>query len=285
MAALNRLEDGVLEITMTIPWDEVRKEYEEHVVEAVKTAELPGFRKGKAPREMVEKGLDTSKVYEEVIRHIIPRHYDKAITDLKIRPIMYPKLDLRQAEPDKDWVVVARTCEKPEVKIGDYTSKIKDLNASKKKKIWIPGADGKTDHKDEKDTKPSLDDLLNAVMEVIEISLPSILIEEEVNRMLSELIDQTKKLGLSVEQYLASTNRTADTIKSEYNNQAQRTLSMEFALEEIAEKQNITVSDQDIQATILQAKSEQEKESLSKQKYYVASILRRRKTLDYLASL
>jgi len=76
--------------------------------------------------------------------------------------------------------------------------------------------------------------------------------------LLSDLIDQTKKLGLTVEQYLASTNRTIDTIRKEYEEQAKRTLTLEFALEDIADKESIFVSDDDIDTVIKSAKSDGE---------------------------
>jgi trigger factor len=119
----------------------------------------------------------------------------------------------------------------------------------------------------------------------VHTELPKLLVENEVNRLLSDLIDQTKKLGLTVEQYLASTGRNAETIKKEYESQASRTLILEFSLEAIADKEGILVSDDDIDTVLKTAKSEEEKKALESQRYYLASILRRQKTLDFLGSL
>jgi trigger factor len=110
-------------------------------------------------------------------------------------------------------------------------------------------------------------------------------LDQEVNRLLSDLVDQTKKLGLSVEQYLASTNRTADGIRHEYEEQAKRTLTLEFGLETIADKEGILISDDDIEAVIKTAKSDDERKAMENQKYYLATILRRQKTIDMLAAL
>jgi trigger factor len=178
----------------------------------------------------------------------------------------------------------AITCEKPKLTLGDYKKAIRELKAGKLKKIWVPGADQKPEDKD-KPQKPSLDELLKAAYETVTIELPALLIEHEVNRLLSDLIDQTKKLGMSVEQYLSSTGRTADTIRKEYEDQARRTLTLEFALEDIADKEGILISDDDIDAVLKTAKSDEEKKALQAQRYYVASVLRRQKTIDFLASL
>ena len=56
-----------------------------------------------------------------------------------------------------------------------------------------------------------------------EVDVPDILVDEEVNHMLSRLIDQTGRLGLTVEQYLNSSGRTLDQIKQEYSQTALKT--------------------------------------------------------------
>ncbi len=301
ISTVNRIPDSTVELTITVPWTDVNKTYETVVSEAVKNAEVSGFRKGKAPRDIVEKNLDKTKLYEEVLKILIPQSYNQAVTEHKLTPIISPKVELKEANEGKDWVIRVLTCEKPPVTLGDYTKAIRDLKArldsarlaSKGKKIWTPGTDLSAQAGPKKDEanqgaggqKPTLDELLHALYSAVTMTLPALLIEHEANRLLSDLIDQTKKLGLSVEQYLASTNRTADSVRHEYEEQAKRTLTLEFALEEIADKEGILVSDDDIDAVINTAKSDEEKKALTSQRYYLASILRRQKTLDTLAAL
>ena len=276
--------DKTVELTLTIPWDQVKTTYNEVVEDFVKEAEVPGFRKGKAPRATVEEQLDKTKVYEEVLQRIIPKVYTEAITQEKLHPIVSPKITLTEAKEENPWIIQATTCEKPDITLGDYKKAVIDLKASKEKKLWVPGQEPKKEE-EEKPQKPSLDELLQAVYGTITMNIPLILMEQEVNHLLSDLIDQTKKLGLTVEQYLSSTGRTADSIKHEYEEQAKRTLTLEFALEEIADKEGILISDDDIDAVLKSAKSEDEKKALEQQRYYLATILRRQKTIDMLAAL
>jgi trigger factor len=271
-STIDRTTDGSVALTITIPWTDVAKTYEKVVVDMVKNAELPGFRIGKAPRELVEKNIDKTKVYEEALKTLIPASYNTAITEQKVKPIVSPKIELKDATENKDWIFIAHTCEQPTVTVGDYKKAIQGT----KTKILKPGEEPK---------KPTLDELLMALYTTVTVTLPPLLIEHEVNRLLSELIDQTKKLGLTVEQYLASTQRTSETIKKEYEEQAKRTLTLEFALEEIADGEGILVSDDDIDAVIKTGKTDEEKKALENQRYYLASVLRRQKTLDFLASI
>ncbi len=283
--ALHKTDDGTIEITVTIPWTMVKDQFETVMTEAVAAAELPGFRKGKAPRAMVEERLDKSKMYEETIRQLIPKIYNDAITKEKIKPILQPKIVFKEALEEKDWVVQIITSEKPEVTLGDYKKAIADLNASKRNKIWTPGQKAEETKKEEKNPKPTIDELLAALYGAVKATLPAILVEHEVNRLLSDLLDQTKKLGLTVEQYLGSTGRTSDSVRKEYEEQAKRVLTLEFALEQIADENKILVEDDDIDAILKSSKSDEERKALEGQRYYLASVLRRQKTIDMLAGL
>jgi trigger factor len=281
---LSKQTDGTIELTLTIPWVDVTKVYEAVVTEMVQNAEIDGFRKGKAPRAKVEEKLDKTKVYEEALKKIIPEAYGKAVEEHKLHPIVQPKIELKDATEQKDWVLRALTCEKPPVTLGEYKKAVTDLKATKAKKIWTPGQDEKKDEKEES-KKPTIDELLKALYENVTVSIPTLLLEHEVNRLLSDLIDQTKKLGMSAEQYLSSTGRTADSIRKEYEEQAKRTLSLEFALEAIADKEGLFVSDDDIDVVIKTAKTDEEKKALTAQRYYIASVLRRQKTIDFVAAI
>src|SRR5258706_15102316 len=117
-STIQRLPDGTIELTITIPWVDVTKTYEHVIEHMVEEAELPGFRKGKAPRELVEKSIEKTKVYEEALKTLIPKNYNDAITQQKIKPIVNPKIELKDASEGKDWVFRALTCEKPTVALG-----------------------------------------------------------------------------------------------------------------------------------------------------------------------
>ena len=279
---MQRLSDGSVELLITVPWTDVEKEYESVVTAMVAAAEVDGFRKGKAPRNVVEPKLDKTKVYEEVLKDLIPNVYGKAVEQEKLRPIVSPKIELKEATEKKDWIIRALTCEKPDVTLGEYKKPIQDLKANKTAKIWKPG-DAEEDKN--KPNKSTLDELLKVLYDNVTVKLAALLLEHEVNRLLSDLIDQTRKLGMTVEQYLSSTGRTSDTVRKEYEEQTRRTLTLEFALEAIADREGILVSDDDIDTVIKTAKTDKEKESLTAQRYYIASVLRRQKTLDFLASL
>lgn len=273
--------DGTIELTITIPWEEIQTTYKVVVDESVANAEISGFRKGKAPKQMVEETLDKTKVYEETIKRLVPKAYTDAVREHKLNPIIMPQIDLKSAEEGKNWTVLAKTCEKPDVKLGEYKKAIADLKASQTKKIFVPGKD---EQKETDNKGPAINDVLEAILAHATTTIPALLIEHEVTHQLSQLVDQTKKLGLTVEQYLASTNKTSESIRKEYADSSEKNLKLEFILEAIADAEKIEVTDAEVEKVLSEAKTPEERKNLEKQRYYLTSLIRRQKTLDRFMS-
>ena len=271
---LARSEDSTITLKITVPWSEVKKTQEEVLAEMAKNADLPGFRKGKAPKKIVEENLDKTRVREEVLRHVLPKAYIDAVKEHNLKPIIDPKVHVKPLEDEKNWEFEAVTCEEPKVDLGDYKTKVKSVTA--KSKIIVPGKESEG---------PKLDDVIKALLEAVSVKLPKILVDYETDKLLSQTLDEIKKLGLTLDQYLASTRKNAEMLRLEYEGKALNDLKLEFALRKVAEAEKITVGDGDLQKTIDKAKTEEEKKNLTNNKYLLASILRQQKTLDFLRNL
>ena len=85
----------------------------------VQKADIPGFRKGKAPRAVVERTLGKGRLLEEAIDHIIPQAYEQACKEQEIEPYAQPSVEITKAEPLIFKAVVPLT---PDVTLGDYQS-------------------------------------------------------------------------------------------------------------------------------------------------------------------
>jgi len=268
------------EIEITIPWSEIKDSFEKVFAEVAKEAEIPGFRKGKAPKNLIEKKINRSKIYEEVVRQVIPKAYQEAVTTNNLKPVTAPKIEVVKAKENEDWVVKATLALKPKIDLKNYKEKISQLKSGKTK-IWTPG----TSAEKEKPTGPSLDEIINALLEATDVELSDILIEEEANRLLAQLIDQTQKLGLTIEQYLIAKGKTSQALRAEYAQTAIKNLKTEFILSEIADKENITVTEDDFNKILAKVEKPEEREKIKKDSYYLAHLIRQQKTLDFLNSL
>ncbi len=273
-STITRHENGDITLAIAIPWITVKKIREAVLDEIVTTSEIQGFRKGKAPRELVEKQINPQKFQEEVLRKVLPEAYIQAVGEHKLQPLVNPKIHVDKLEEEKDWKFEATTCEMPEINLGIYKDEVKKITA--KSKIIIPG---------KKPEEVSFDVIMNAILSVVKISVPHMLVEQEVDRLLSQTLDEIKKLGLTLDQYLQSTKKSPEQLRSEYGQKAENDIKIELILQKIAETEKITVEEKEISEAIEKAKDAKEKQYLEGNKYMLASILRQQKTLDFLKNL
>ena len=275
-STVDRQDDGTIKITITLPLADVQKVSEEVVEEMSKHVKVPGFREGKAPQDMAAQNLNPEHVRENVLKKLLPPAYMEAVQEHNIKPIMNPKMHVEEVAPDKDWVFAALTCELPEIELGVYKKEVQKITS--KSKIVVPG-------KEEEAKKPALDDIVKAVLATAKVQVPQVLVEQETDRLLSQLLSDIKKLGLSLEQYLGSTKRTPDDLRGEYAKRAEEDIKLEFVLQKIAETEKVTVDEKEIEEAIAKAKDPAEKQNLEANRYLLAGILRQQKTLDFLMNL
>jgi len=271
---LARQDDGTIQLTITVPWSMVKKAKEEALEAYLASAQLPGFRKGKAPKKLVEKNINQDHLREEVLRKLLPQGYVEALKEHNLKPILNPKIHVEKLEDDKDWTFVAFTAEAPEITLGEYKDAVKKITA--KSKIIVPGKEA---------TPANFEDIAKAILETARVRIPKIIIDQEVDRLLAQTLDEVKRLGLTLDQYLASTGRNIDALRQEYEKKAENDIQLEFLLQKIAENEKITVEEKEIDEAITQAKTDAEKQNLQNNRYLLASIIRQQKTLDFLRQL
>ncbi|HKC14778.1 MAG TPA: trigger factor [Patescibacteria group bacterium] len=275
ISAIQKLEDGTISLTITIPSERVEEVKKQVADELVVNTELPGFRKGKAPKNLVLEKLDKEKLKEEVLKKLLPETYVEAIKEHSLNPIVSPQIHVLELADGKDWQYTALTSELPEVDLGSYKENIQKITA--KKKIIVPGK--------KEETPISFEDITKEVLASVKVKIPKLITETEADRLLSQTLDEIKRLGMTLDQYLASTGKNAQSLRAEYEAKATNDIKFEFALQKIADSENIQVTDEEIDRAIKEAKTEEEKKSLEANKYLLATIIRQRKTLDFLRSL
>jgi trigger factor len=111
------LESCQIALNIEAEASEVDKSLDEAYHRLVKEVSIPGFRKGKAPRGILEQHIGKKNLLEEALEHLVPQLYGQAIESEKIEPIARPQIEITQTEPLIFKAVVSL---KPEVKLGDY---------------------------------------------------------------------------------------------------------------------------------------------------------------------
>ena len=280
-STITKTEDGTITLAIAIPKDAIATTRAALVADYVKNANLPGFRKGKAPQKLVEEKMDIEKLNEEILKKLLPTYYVEAIKEHNIQPIVHPKVHVGKIEEGKDWEFTATTCEAPQATLKDYKKAVKDITA--KSKIVVPGKDLPAGRQENKEV--AFDEVMKTVLEHATVTIPSMLIDQEVDRLLSQTLDEIKTLGLTLDQYLASTKKTAEELRKDYAQKAENDIKIEFVLQKIADEEKIVVEDKEVAEAITKAKSDAERANLEANRYLLANILRQQKTLDFLKNL
>ena len=127
-AILEKKEKNTVEFTITISAEKFNAAVDEAFKKNVKKITVPGFRKGKAPRKLIEKTYGEGIFYDDAIDAVLPEAYDEAVKELGLEPVDMPKVDVKEIGKDKDLVILAIVTVKPEVKLGEYKGlKLKDI--------------------------------------------------------------------------------------------------------------------------------------------------------------
>jgi trigger factor len=117
---LEKQESNQISINVEVDQAQVTKEYEKHFRQASASLNIPGFRKGKAPKKIAERYLATDAILQDAINHVISHAYSEAVAEQEIEPITEPEIDLVQFGLDKDLVFKAKVEVRPEVTLGEY---------------------------------------------------------------------------------------------------------------------------------------------------------------------
>jgi trigger factor len=343
-------------------------------------AKIPGFRKGKVPRNILNMHLGREYFYEKTAEELIPDSYMEAIKKINIEPIEQAKIKIIQIEENKPLIFEAIVQVKPEVKLGsfdkitvskedikitdsdveneikriqenlaklkivkdrpakegdylvidsegyidgkvikgskvekqmiqlnqrtspEFNKQLLDCSAGQEKEIKIlvpkdaedkemagkeiiyqvkvmeikekelPKLDGdffKTigNYKNLDDFKKDISEklkkqaeifsknnyeskLLEKVAEVCEVKVPEVLIERELDYMMTSLNDDLKARNLSLQDYYNSINTNEENIKKEYRIVAEKRIKQELVLDKIAQEENIQVTEQEIKDKI-----------------------------------
>lgn len=117
---VEKLEHNMAKLTVEVAAEDVEKALQAAYLKQRKQINIPGFRKGKVPRQMIEKMYGPEVFYDEAVNSMIPDAYAKAYEESELDIVSQPKIDVVQIEKGKSFIFTAEVATKPEVTLGDY---------------------------------------------------------------------------------------------------------------------------------------------------------------------
>ena len=118
--SLEKKEKNMAVLTVEIEAAELVKALQEAYMKEKGRIQIPGFRKGKAPRKMIEKLYGKTVFYEEAANILLQKTYDGAVAECGETVVSRPRIDISQIEEGKNFIYTAEVALKPEVSLGQY---------------------------------------------------------------------------------------------------------------------------------------------------------------------
>ena len=117
---VEKLEKNMAKLTIEVPAEELEAALEKAYQKSKNRINIPGFRKGKAPRKMIEKMYGAGIFYEDAANILIPDAYTKAVEECEEVIVSQPEISVVQIEKGNPFIFTAEVAVKPEVTLGDY---------------------------------------------------------------------------------------------------------------------------------------------------------------------
>ncbi len=120
MSKSKKTEKNVVEFEFSVSAEEFNKGIEKAYKKNVGHINIPGFRKGKAPRQIIERYYGSEIFYEDAVNIVLPDAYDKAIEEQNIDAVAQPEIDVKSISKEEGVVFTAKVAVKPDFELGQY---------------------------------------------------------------------------------------------------------------------------------------------------------------------
>ena len=221
-------EDQSFVYNFSLSKAKIQAEKQKVLLTIQKNFKSKGFRPGKAPLDIVETNTSPSDLIEELISRLISPLYATQIKKDKLQPIIPPQLKFLNPpiSLDKDWQIEITACQLPILKLkSDYQSQIKKIKA--------------------KDDTDKMNQIVQILIKNSQVKFPQVLIDIDLQKQLSSLVNQTKQAGLTVDQYFKSQKTTLVDYRQKLAAQIKDQWILNLSLNKISGTEKITVNQTD----------------------------------------
>jgi len=282
---IKKLPGSEVEISIEVPAEEFEKCHKKAFEEISKNFSMPGFRPGKVPQEILKENIDSETVLKKAAEYAIQKTYFPVLQEKKIEAIARPEIFITKIAKGDSFCFKVKTAVLPEVILPDYKKIAKDI----KGKEEFLAKDGINEEEKEKMQQTKRMKILEAISNATEIDIPEIMIKTEKEKMLGELRASVENMGMKWEDYLSQIKKIEDDLRKEWQKDADRRVRYGLILRELANKENIQVSEKEVDADvekILKQLSVAEKDmsdiDIGYFKSYTYGIIRNEKVFEFL---
>lgn len=282
---IQKLPKSQLEIRIEVPAEEFQTFIEKAVLKLGENVEVEGFRKGKAPKEMIEKMLGQETILKTASQECVRENYLKAVKDQNLEPLGQPEISILKLAPNNPLEFKAIITVLPEIAIADYREIVSKI---KKQAVKVSQEEiEKLRQEKERIEKEKLrQEILTKIAAASKMEVPEVLIDSEKNRMMASIKEQVPQmLGIDFEGYLKKIGKTEKEVFISFEPEAQKRIKNSLVLREIQKREKFEVSEKELAEEM--AKIAENDASLDKNqlKDYTESVIKNEKAFEFLESL
>ena len=119
-AKFTKKENNTGELKFEIDQDTIKQGLDTAFNRVKKSLNVPGFRKGRVPRQIFNRMYGEEALYEDALNAVLPAAYQSAVDETKVEPVDQPQINVESMEKGKPWAITAVITVKPDVELGDY---------------------------------------------------------------------------------------------------------------------------------------------------------------------
>jgi FKBP-type peptidyl-prolyl cis-trans isomerase (trigger factor) len=190
---------------------------------------LPGFRKGNIPEDILIKTVGEMHVLEETAEIAISKVYGDIILESELKPITRPEIKITKMAPGIPLAFQINVSLEPEVTLPDYKKLAASIKPLEK------------DAKDEDKERRRIE-IVEKIIKETKVNLPARFIESETAHMLHHFKQDLNKANIKWEEYLEKVKKTENEVNESFKEQISNRAKAELIISKIAEKENLKIS-------------------------------------------
>jgi len=292
---VTKLPKSKVELKIEVPAPEFTAFIGKALAEIVKDAEIPGFRKGMAPKEIVKSRVGQAKILDRAAALAIEATFPLAVSENKVEPLGYPEISITKIAEGNPLEYKAAVAVYPQVAPGDYK---KIAAGFKMEEVKVTDDDIKRlKMEKERHAREHLrQDLLAELAAKATLEVPEILMEGETEKMMRQLKERASQAtGMSFDEYAKKIGKTEAELRQAMAKDNEQKIKNYLILQEIAKLEKIEAGEAEIAEAMKKNEAGLEGESGAGDsekehhhnhlKDYYRETLRTEKTFEFLESL
>jgi FKBP-type peptidyl-prolyl cis-trans isomerase (trigger factor) len=286
-ATITKLPKSKVEIKVVLPPEDFSPYFESALQDIAKTAELDGFRKGSAPKDLVLQRSGQEKVMARAAQMAVEKIYPAIISENKLEPLGYPEIEITKLAQGNPLEFTAAISVMPEIVLPDY-SDIASKTAKKEVEVTKEDIERLKMEKTRHEREHVREDLIGRIASQSDFEVPESLAAAETEKMMAELKEKTPgMLNMSFNDYLAKIKKTEQELEGEIFSQNTQKIKNYLVLQEISKRENIDASEKEVQDAIDKAGRGQDAAGLDSEriKEYYKDVVKTEKVFEFLESL